>query len=50
MEDVRKAVKKLKGGKSPGVDEITNEMLKCGGECLFEWLMLRITSKTLFYP
>ena len=37
-EDVRKAVKKLKGGKSPGVDGITNEMLKCGGECLLEWL------------
>ena len=38
MEDVRKAVKKLKGGKSPGVDTITSEMLKCGGECLLEWL------------
>ena len=38
VEDVRKAVKKLKGGKSPGVDGITSEMLKCGGECLLEWL------------
>ena len=28
VEDVRKAVKKLKGGKSPGVDGITSEMLK----------------------
>ena len=35
--DVRKAVKKLKGGKSPGVDGITSEMLKCGDECLLEW-------------
>ena len=34
--DVRKAVKKLKGRKSSGVDEITSEMLKCGGECLLE--------------
>ena len=38
MEDVRKAVKKLKGGKSPGVNGITSEMLKCGGESLLEWL------------
>ena len=37
MEILR--VKKLKGGKSPGVDGITSEMLKCGGECLLEWLM-----------
>ena len=34
MEDVRKAVKKLKGGKSPEVDG----MPKCGSECLLEWL------------
>ena len=38
VEDVRKAVKKLKRGKVPGVDGITSEMLKCGGECLLEWL------------
>ena len=38
VEDVRKAMKKLKGGESPGVDGITSEMLKCGGECLLEWL------------
>ena len=38
VEDVRKAVKKLKVGKSPGVDGISSEMLKCGGECLLEWL------------
>ena len=36
--DVRTAVEKLKGGKSPGVDAITSEMPKCGGECLLEWL------------
>ena len=36
VEDVRKAVKKLKGGKSPGVDGITSEMLKYGGKCLLE--------------
>ena len=40
VEDVRKAVKKLKGGKSPGVDWITSELLKCGGECLLEWLRI----------
>ena len=38
VEDVRKAVEKLKRGESPGVDGITSEMLKCGGECLLEWL------------
>ena len=32
-EDVRKAVKKSKGGNLPGVGGITSEMLKCGGEC-----------------
>ena len=36
VEDVRKAVKKLQGGKSPGVDGITSEILKCGDECLLE--------------
>ena len=38
VEDVRKAVKKLKKGKSPGVDGITSEMLKYGSEALLEWL------------
>ena len=38
LDDVRKAVKKLKKGKSPGVDGITSEMLNSGGECLLEWL------------
>ena len=34
VEDVRKAVKKLKKDKSPGVDGITSEMVKYG-EALF---------------
>ena len=38
MGDVKKAAKKLKGGKLPGVDGITSEMLKHGCECLLEWL------------
>ena len=38
VEHVRKAVKKLKKGKSPGVDGITSGMLKYGGEALLEWL------------
>ena len=38
VENVRKAMKKLKGGKVPGMDGITSEMLKCGGECLLGWL------------
>ena len=36
VEDVRKAVKKLKGGKSPWVDGTTSQMLKYGGGCYFE--------------
>ena len=38
VEDVRKAVKKIKNGKAPGVDGITSEMLKYGGESVIEWL------------
>ena len=38
VEDVRKAVKKLKKGKAPGVDGITSEMLCSGGSCVLEWL------------
>merc|ERR1711921_58416 len=38
VEDVRKAGKKLKKGKSPGVDGITIEMLKCVCETVLEWL------------
>ena len=37
VKDAGKAVQKLKGGKSPGADGITSEMLKCG-EHLLEWL------------
>jgi len=36
LEDVRKAVKKLKKGKAPGVDGITSEMLCLGGEGVLE--------------
>ncbi|MEL7520935.1 MAG: reverse transcriptase family protein, partial [Cyanobacteria bacterium J06553_1] len=38
LEDVRKAVKKLKKGKAPGVDGITSEMLCFGGDSVLEWL------------
>ena len=38
VEDVGEAVKKLKGVKLPGMDGITSEMPKCGGDCLLEWL------------
>ena len=37
-EDVRRAIKRLKNGKSPGVDGITSEMLRYGGESVVEWL------------
>ena len=38
IENVRKAVKKLKKGKAPGVDGITSEMLHFGGDSVLEWL------------
>ena len=38
LEEVIKAVKKLKKGKSPGIDGITSEMLIYGGESLLKWL------------
>ena len=38
VDDVRKSVKKLKNGKSPGIDGITSEMLRYGGESVIEWL------------
>ena len=38
VDDVRKAVKKLKNGKSPGIDGVTSEMLRYGGESIIEWL------------
>jgi len=36
VEEVQKAVKKLKNNKSPGKDEITGEMIKHGGPHLIE--------------
>ncbi|KAK3893161.1 hypothetical protein Pcinc_003002 [Petrolisthes cinctipes] len=42
-EEVRKAIGKLKMGKAPGVDGITAEMLKCGGEVVVEWMLLICT-------
>ena len=38
VDDVRKAVKRLKKGKAPGVDGITSEMLRFGGDSVLEWL------------
>ncbi len=35
LEDVRKAVEKLKKGKALGVDGITSEMLCFGDKCVF---------------
>ena len=38
VDDVELALKKLKKGKSPGVDGIKSEMLKYGGDAMLEWL------------
>ena len=37
--EICEAVRKLKGGKSPGIDEVAVEFLKRGGECVLEWLV-----------
>ena len=43
IKEVKKALQKLKGGKSPGVDGITAEMLKYGGEMVVKWMHLICT-------
>ena len=37
-EEVRKAIQMLKNNKSPGMDGITSEMLKVGGEETVQWM------------
>src|SRR5436189_2873198 len=37
--DVCDALVRIKNGKAAGLDGITNEMLKFGGEKVFEWLV-----------
>ncbi|EYB98367.1 hypothetical protein Y032_0131g1578 [Ancylostoma ceylanicum] len=38
IDEIRKAVRSLKNGKSPGVDNITAEAIKAGGEVLLRRL------------
>ena len=37
-DEIRKAIKSMKCGKSPGIDEITSEVLKAAGEPMVEML------------
>ena len=37
-EEVMGRVRKLKNGKSAGIDEITGEMIKNGGEMAIDWI------------
>lgn len=39
-EEVSKAITRLRGGKVPGVDGISAEMLKYGGDAVVEWMLL----------
>jgi hypothetical protein len=39
MEEVKMALRKLKNGKAPGVDEVEGEIIKAGGEWLMEWVL-----------
>ena len=38
QQEIREAINQLKQNKAPGVDEITAEMLKLGGEPIVHWL------------
>ena len=38
-EEVKKAIDKLKLGKSCGLDDVTAEMLKCGGKCVLDFMV-----------
>ena len=37
--EVRSAIGRMQNGKSPGVDGVTAEMLKCGGKSVEEWML-----------
>ena len=37
-EEVMGIVRKLKNGKSAGIDEITGQMIKNGGEMVIDWI------------
>ena len=37
-EEVLKALDKLKNGKAAGIDNISTEMLKFGGDCVKDWM------------
>ncbi len=38
-EEVNQAIKRLKNGKAAGIDGITAEMLKCGGDVVTKWMV-----------
>ena len=37
-DEIRAAIKQLKNGRAPGIDMITAELLKLGGEAVVQWL------------
>jgi len=39
VSEVRSAIGRMRNGKSPGVDGVTAEMLKCGGKSVEEWML-----------
>ena len=38
LEEIRNAIKHLKTSKAPGKDNITTEIIKCGGEEVIKWI------------
>ena len=38
LEEVQRSIARLKSRKTPGVCEVSGEMLKAGGEVVVEWL------------
>ena len=49
-EEIKKAVKSLKNGKSAGIDDITAEMLKYGPEVIHQVIYQGRSSLRLKYP
>uniref|UniRef100_A0A914X6S7 Reverse transcriptase domain-containing protein n=1 Tax=Plectus sambesii TaxID=2011161 RepID=A0A914X6S7_9BILA len=42
VDEVKNAIRSLKNGKAPGVDQVTAKMIKAGGDILLQWLHIHL--------